>query len=354
VQQADMQGTLRKTLIIRFSSVGDIVLSTPLIRALRRRFPHGQLDFLARSEYAELLRDNPNLTTVHEFPEGGSLDDIQRLRAAIVAAGYDLILDIHGSLRSRILCRGLKNVVRVRKRVFPRFLLVHFKVDLYRFFGGAPGVADRYLETAGLLADDDGEGPELFPSPAAFVRTKEFLGGLAERVGIAIGICPSARHATKIWPAERFAAVAATVGKNHAAEIILFGSSAEAGRCLEITDAIHALDPGVSVLDLSGKLSLMETAAAMDRCDVIVTNDSGLMHIAGARKRKIVALFGSTVRQFGFFPPPARSIVLEQHGLRCRPCTHIGRAACPLGHFRCMMEITEARAVAAVNALLET
>jgi heptosyltransferase-2 len=348
-----MQGTLRKTLIIRFSSVGDIVLSTPLIRALRRRFPQSQIDFLARSEYVELLRDNPNLTTVLEFPAGGSLDDIHRLRTGIADAGYDLILDIHGSLRSRILCRGLKNVVRVRKRVFPRFLLVHMKVDLYRFFGGAPGIADRYLETAGQLADDDGEGPELFPSAAAFARTKELLGGLSDGSGITIGICPSARHATKIWPAERFAGVAATLGKSRAATIILFGSSAEDRRCREIMEAIHTLDPGVPVLDLSGRLSLIETAAAMDRCEVVVTNDSGLMHIAAARKRKIVALFGSTVRQFGFYPPPARSIILEQHGLKCRPCTHIGRASCPLGHFRCMVDIAPARAVDAVNALLE-
>lgn len=349
-----MQGTLRKTLIIRFSSVGDIVLSTPLIRALRRRFPQSQIDFLARSEYAELLRGNPNLTTVREFPAGGSLDDIHRLRTAIVDSGYDLIFDIHGSLRSRILCRGLKNVVRVRKRVVPRTLLVRFKVDLYRFFGGAPGVAERYLETAGPFADDDGEGPELFPSPAAFARTKDLLGGLAEGNGLAIGICPSARHATKIWPAERFAGAAATLGKNLDAAILLFGSSAETGQCQEIAEAIHALGSGVPILDLSGRLSLIETAAAMDRCEVIVTNDSGLMHLAAARKRKIVALFGSTVRQFGFFPPPARSIVLEQHGLKCRPCTHIGRASCPLGHFRCMMDIAPTRVVDAVNALLES
>jgi heptosyltransferase-2 len=215
-------------------------------------------------------------------------------------------------------------------------------------------VADRYLETAGLLADDDGDGPELFPSAMAFARTKELLGDLPGGNGIAIGICPSARHATKIWPAERFAGMAAALGKNHAAAILLFGSSAETGRCGEITEAIRALDAGVPVLDLSGSLSLIETAAAMDRCDVIVTNDSGLMHIAAARKRKIVALFGSTVRQFGFFPPPARSIVLEQHGLKCRPCTHIGRVSCPLGHFRCMNDIATTRAVDAVNALLES
>jgi lipopolysaccharide heptosyltransferase II len=350
-----MQGILRKTLIIRFSSVGDIVLSTPLIRALRRRFPQGQIDFLVKSEYAELLRGNPNLSTVFEFPAEGTMGDILRLREAVLGSGYDLIIDIHGSLRSRILCRGKDNVVRVHKRVFPRYLLVQLKRDLYRYFGGAPGVAERYLEIVRPWdVVDDGEGPELFPPATAHARARELLGSLSAQSTLLIGLCPSARHFTKIWPAERFVETGAALARKYRAGLVIFGSSAESERCGEIANQILSLEPTVQLIDLSGKISMIETAAAMDSCCVVLTNDSGLMHIAAARKRNIVALFGSTVRQFGFFPPSGRSIVLEQHALACRPCTHIGRATCPRGHFRCMLDILPSRVIDAVGAFIQS
>jgi heptosyltransferase-2 len=349
-----MPGTLHKTLIIRFSSVGDIVLSTPLIRSLRRQMPQAQIDYLVRADYADLLRGNPHLSRLIEFRRGGTLADLRRLRAVIRETGYDCIIDIHGSLRSRILCRGMGNVVRIRKRIFARFLLVHFRKDLYRFFGGSPQVVERYFEPlAPWNLADDGEGPELFPSASAHARAEEVLRPLQERGGgHLIGLCPSARHFTKMWPPERFAESAVALGLQHGSGIVLFGSAAEAERCTAIADRIVSMAPSVGVLSTAGVLSLPETAAAMDCCDIVVTNDSGLMHIAAARKRKIVAVFGSTVRQFGFFPPAVQSIVVEEHGLGCRPCTPIGRASCPRGHFRCMLDISPARVVTAASALM--
>jgi heptosyltransferase-2 len=349
-----MPGTLTKTLIIRFSSVGDIVLSTPLIRSLRRAMPQGQIDYLVRANYADLLRGNPHLSAVIEFPAAGTLADIQRLRTAIRATGYDAVLDIHGSLRSRLLCRGLRNVMRIHKRVVPRFLLVHFKKDLYAFFGGSPPVTERYFEP--LIPwdiTDDGEGTELFPSPEARAHAEAVLLPLREQgTKTPVGVCPSARHFTKMWPAERFAQSAATLGAQYSAGIVLFGSSGERDRCTAIARLITSLAPGVPVLNAAGMLSLSETAAAMDHCRIILTNDSGLMHIAAARKRKLVAIFGSTAQQFGFYPPADRGIVIEEHGLDCRPCTPIGRSSCPRGHFRCLLDIPPARVVAAASVLM--
>jgi lipopolysaccharide heptosyltransferase II len=346
-----MQGTLGKTLIIRFSSVGDIVLSTSLVRTLRRRFPQSTMDYLIRSDYAELLRGNPYLSTVLEFPGAGTWRDLQHFRRLIRESGYDLIIDLHGSLRSRALCSGLPNVVRLCKRVVERFFLIHLQWDLYRLGRGAPDVVQRYLETVrpwGVV--DDGQGLDLFPDAAAFAQLgKLFSDPLPETL---IGICPSARHQTKIWPAEFFAEAGAELARKFQSPLVLFGSAPESPRCEEILRMIHAREPSATVLDASGKLSFLGTAAAMDHCAVILTNDSGLMHIAAARKRKIIAIFGSTVRQFGFFPPPELSILLEQHGLSCRPCTHIGRRECPKGHFRCMREIAPSRAVDAASAFL--
>jgi lipopolysaccharide heptosyltransferase II len=349
-----MPGSIHKTLIIRFSSVGDIVLSSLLVRVLRKGFPQAQVDYLVRSRYAELLQNNPFLTTIIKFPEGGTFRDLRRLRHRIRTGGYDLIVDIHDSLRSRYLCFGLHPVVRIKKRKIARFALIAFKRDLYAHFGGAPGIAQRYVETVHRFGiADDGGGTELHLSPGAPDKAATVIreAGVSG-TGVIIGISPSARHNTKMWPRERYAEMALALIQTRLARILLFGSTEDAACCGEIRDRILKANPLAIVADLTGRLSLMETAAAMDACAVVVANDSGLMHIAAARKRKIVAIFGPTVRQFGFFPPPETSVVVERSGLPCRPCTHIGLPVCPEGHFKCMNEITVSTVIAAVERSL--
>ena len=349
-----MQAVPSKTLIVRFSSVGDIVLSTPLIRLLRRRFPECQIDYVTRAEYADLLRANPYLTTLIEFPSGGTFQDLARLRSRIRASHYDLILDIHDSLRSRYLTPGAGRLRRIHKRKIPRWILVHWKKDLYHRFGGVVDALGRYLETAAPLGiTDDGEGTEIFVPADTEQRVADLLAASGLRTGVPwIGVCPSARHATKQWPARRFAEASAALARASGASILLFGSAVESERCRAVAEEILAAAPGATVVDLSGRLTLLESASALGRCDVVLTNDSGLMHIAAARKRKIVALFGSTTRQLGFFPPPGQSIVVENTGLECRPCSHIGRESCPLGHFRCMEDIPASRVVEALHRQL--
>lgn len=344
-----------KTLIIRFSSVGDIVLSSPLIRALRHRFPDMQMDFLVKDAYADLVRWNPHVTRVIAFPQGGAFQDLVRLRRRIRAERYDVILDIHDSLRSRFLCAGARSVRRVNKRKIARFALIHFKVNLYGLFRGAPGVAERYLETAsGLGVAGDGGGPELFLPAAAVERAQELLAaeGLEGETAL-LGICPSARHFTKMWPEERFAEAAAAFAVRRNASVVLFGADDEAERCRSIARVIARRSPGTRTAVLAGHSSLLVSAAVMDRCGVVVTNDTGLMHCATARERPVVAVFGSTVRQFGFFPMGPASRVVEHPSLACRPCTHIGREQCPLGHFHCMTEIAPEAVVDAASSVWE-
>lgn len=349
-----MERILRKTLIVRLSSVGDIVLSSLLIRAFHSRFPQCQIEYLVKEEYADLVRYNPHIARTIVFPSHGSLADLNRLRKSIQESGYDLLIDIHDSLRSRVLCVGAAHVVRIRKRKIARFLLVRCKIDLYSRFGGAPGVAERYCETVRAFGvRDDGAGLEITVPQESIESAARVL----QRHGIgtghpAIGMCPGARHATKRWLPENFAAAAAALGASGTMPIILFGSPAERPLCEEIAAAIRALTPDLSVAVLAGELTLLETAAAMDACALVITNDSGLMHVAAARKRKVAAVFGSTVQQLGFFPFGTESRVVEQRGLRCRPCSHIGRNACPLGHFRCMKDTQVAQLVSAASELL--
>jgi lipopolysaccharide heptosyltransferase II len=347
---------LNKTLIIRFSSVGDIVLSSLLVRTFRKRFPECQLDFLVKEEYADVVRHNPHITNVITFPALGSFDDVRRLRSTIKQTDYDLVIDIHDSLRSRYVCLGARNVVRINKRKFARFLLVQFQHDVYSAFGDAPSVALRYLEPViNLGVADDGEGLEMFVSADTTAKVHE----LVRRSGFTseqkfIGMCPSAKHNTKMWLKERFAEVASELSKKHNLPIMLFGAGDdEVQRSLEIESSVQRLNPEARTLNLAEKISLSETAAMMDYCSIVITNDSGLMHVAAARKRNVVAIFGPTVKQLGFFPFGTHSIVVENVELDCRPCTHIGSSSCPKGHFKCMNDISASQVVAAANTLLQ-
>jgi heptosyltransferase-2 len=350
-----MRDPYTKTLIVRFSSVGDIVLSSLLVRVFRRRFPHAQIDYLVKAEYAGLVRGNPNISRVIELPVGATFSDLRNIRQKILASGYDLIIDIHDSLRSRYVSLGGKRVLRFRKRKLARFLLVRFKWDLYAWFGGAPGVAERYLETLHPIGvTSDGGGLELFLDKQDHLKAQAILHASQVPPETAmIGIAPSTRHANKQWPAERFAETIFTLLHDQNATCILFGSETERARCDAIMRQVLSAAPDARVINTAGSLSLTEAAALMDRCSVVLTNDSGPMHIAAARKRGVVALFGPTVRQFGFFPYGTESIVLERSALGCRPCTHIGLSSCPKGHFRCLKEIEPDLVVESVKQFLK-
>jgi heptosyltransferase-2 len=252
---------------------------------------------------------------------------------------YDLVVDIHNSLRSRIVrwIIGARRTVVIRKRAVARWLLVRFKWNIYR---DTPGVAERYLETVKPLGvRDDGKGLALhIPDDVQFETAGRIATLGLNRCEQVVGLCPGARHATKRWPQERFAELGIRIAKKENAKILLFGGPEDRDLCRSIAEAIARGAGAGSVADLSGAFSLLGTAAAFTFCDTVVTNDSGLMHIASAMDRDLVAIFGPTVEEFGFFPGGTKSIVLERRGLYCRPCSHIGRPSCPQGHFRCMVE----------------
>lgn len=352
-----MVDTIHRTLIIRFSSIGDIILSSLLVRVLRKRFPSSVIDFLVKQEYADLVRYNPGISQVIEFPTNGGIAELTRLRAHVHNASYDLLIDIHDGLRSRYLCLGHPGVVRINKRKIARFLLVKAKWNVYDWFGGAPGIADRYLETVRAFGlENDGNCLEVFLPQTAVAHAESLLveAGIQSQRTL-IGVCPSAKHNNKMWLKERFAETAAVLTREQGGAVLLFGAGeSEEHRCQEVKDMIEQQSPGLTVLNLAGRLSLLQTAAMMDHCSVVVTNDSGLMHLAAARKRKVVAIFGPTVRELGFFPYGTTSAVIENLSLSCRPCTHIGLPFCPKGHFRCMNEIHATQVVDAARALLKS
>lgn len=342
--------TISKALVLRFSSIGDIVLATPLIRVLRARFPQAQIDFVTKTQFVDLVRSNQNLNYTYSYDPASGFGGLRDLKAKIFEERYDLIVDIHNSLRSRFLrsIRGVRHTVVVDKRVVERTALVKFKKNLYR---SVVSVADRYIEPLapwGIV--NDGKGLELhIPDEVLFGVNGKMARLQLHRFESAYALCPGARHLTKRWPAERFAEVGIRLARERDAAILLFGGEGDRQAASEIAARIGSTAGAERVFDLTGQMSLLESAAALEYVDAVVTNDSGLMHIATARHKPVVAIFGSTVREFGFFPVQPESVVLEVAGLSCRPCSHIGRPVCPEGHLQCLLSTTADQVIRALK-----
>lgn len=321
---------MQSILVIRFSSAGDIILTSLFVRALRKKFPDARIDYLTKSEYVPLMENSPYIDRLLSIESGWGLRDLVHFKSELIRENgddYDIVFDLHSSLRSRYMRAALGRETEVfRKPTAKKLLLVKRKINRLRPILPIP---ERYLAVGkrhGL--ENDGEGLDLFLgntySPITPVDGRR-----------TIGIAPGARHATKQWMPESYAALGTMLAGEYNARIVLFGSEMERGLCGDIARGI-----GGDAINLAGHTTILETAAAMDICDVMIANDSALAHVAAARKRPLVMIFGSTVLEFGFGPYGTRSSVAQVEGLYCRPCTTIGRESCPEAHFRCMREIT--------------
>jgi len=308
---------LKKILIIRLSSIGDILLTTPLIRSLRKQNHGARIDFVLKGEFFELLKNNPHLSNIYRYSKKST--DRKELFKVLKLNEYDLVIDLQNNSRSGEITSKLKSkVVWFKKHNIKKFLLVNFKINLLKKY---PQIPLRYAHAAGIELDD--YGLEIFFEETADERLK-----LNEKI---VGLCPGAKHFTKRWPEKYFI----ELGKKLEADnykVVLFGGPDENKLCNNIESQL------TNSLNLSNE-SILQTAANMKMCKLIYTNDSGTMHLASAVQVPVIAVFGSTVKEFGFFPYKAKSIELEVENLHCRPCTHIGRNNCPLIHFKCMKEI---------------
>jgi heptosyltransferase-2 len=306
-------------LLIRLSSLGDIILTTPLLQALRERFPDARIDLVIAKEYESLSSLLPGVSNVYCLDKAAGKPAFVMLKQTLATNTYDHVLDLHNVLRSRLLRRGFGGELAIiDKRTFKRWLLVKFKVDRLK---NEPDVIGRYFETAASLGvKDSGAGPKLQ------------VNAVRDRNRIAMA--PGSRHWNKRWPTEYFIAVAKRLTAQ-GFHVDIHGSEADRNLAERIAKELH---PG-TFDNHTGKLNLAEVAIELKKATAIITNDSGLMHIAEAVGTKIIAIFGPTVKQFGFAPRDPHAVVLEIEGLHCRPCTAIGLDHCPEQHFRCMKEI---------------
>lgn len=325
---------MKKILVIRFSSIGDIVLTSPVPRCLKLQLG-AEVHFLTKKEYAPLVANNPYVDKVFAIE-----DKVSEVVTALQYENYDFVVDLHNNLRSRSVKRNLRkpsetlNKLNIRK-----WLLVNFKKnhmpDVH--------VAERYLMTLnGLGVKDDGKGLDFFIPPVEEIDVNAIPQLRKGYIGFAIG----AQHATKRLPAEKIISLCRKMDET----IVLLGGKEDS----MVAEKICRELPG-KVTNACGKYSLLQSASLVRQAKKIITHDTGMMHIAAAFGKEIISVWGNTVPAFGMYPyrsghgEKGAGVMVEVKDLSCRPCSKIGFNKCPKGHFKCMNLIDEGVIVNAVR-----
>jgi ADP-heptose:LPS heptosyltransferase len=313
----------KKILVIRFSSIGDIVLTTPVTRALSRQ-SGAEVHFLTKETFAPLLLANPYVAKVICLR-----DDFAGMISELKAEGYDYVVDLHHNLRTQRIKRALgRPASSFHKLNFQKWLLVRFGInhlpDIH--------IVDRYMAAAARFKlVKDGSGLDFFIPSGKEVDTLSCYGlPPGSYVAIVIG----AAHETKCLTAEQISRLCNGMKK----PVILLGGKDEMGKAQKIAEAASA----ANLRNAVGQLDLIESASVLQQSGVVITHDTGLMHMAAALKKPQVVIWGNTIPAFGMYPYYGDEkipwISIENTQLKCRPCSKLGFPACPKGHFKCILD----------------
>lgn len=317
---------LKKILLIRFSSIGDIVLTTPVIRSLKTQL-NCELHVLSKKQYAGIYSENPYIDKTHFLSK--RLDEVV---SNLKTERFDHIVDLQKNVRSKKLCNALKLPYSSFPKVnAKKWIFVNFKIDRL------PDVhiVDRYFESVkSLNVVNDNKGLDYFIPKKDKIKISSLHPVLNDGyIGFVIG----ARHNTKIFPQEK---VISLTEKLHL-PVVLLGGPEDKERGDEIASHIHSN----KVINSCGRFNLNQSASIVKQASLIITNDTGLMHIAAAFQKPIISIWGNTVPRFGMFPyltdNKEYSFIAEVNGLRCRPCSKLGFKQCPKKHFKCMLDQDE-------------
>ena len=311
-----------KFLIIRFSSIGDIVLTTPVVRCLKQQIENAEVHYLTKASFRNIADSNPHIDKVHVLD-----NDFDSLIEKLRVENYDHIIDLHHNLRTLKVKKALKTVpsVSFNKLNVQKWLFTGLKINVLPNIH----IVDRYMETVKKFGvRNDGKGLDYFiPKsdivPDGDIPASQSLGYVAIVIGAA--------HNTKKLPLKKLQELCNTI--DH--PIILLGGPED----MMLGSEIAAIDP-IKIYNSCGKFNINESADLVRRAKLIITHDTGLMHIAAAFKKPVISVWGNTVLRFGMAPYYGNAMVAhdiaEVKGLWCRPCSKIGFAKCPLGHFKCM------------------
>lgn len=331
----------RRVLVLRYSSAGDVLLTTPALEALATAWPDARITYVVKRAFAPLVRHHPAVHEVVVFDRGTSTLQLAR---DLARRRYDAILDLHGKPRGLFIKLRVPHgrSVRWKKRSLMDSALVKLGLKKYR---ADSTIATRYHRAVERLV-----GRELPRGRLRYVVGDEGRAEAAhvlDRAGVGddrplVGMSPGAMWETKRWPAERFGQLALRLGAA-GFQVVVTGSEAEAALVREVVRVAP------SAIDLAGKSGLSGLGGILERCTAFVANDSGPMHMARGLGVPTLAFFGSTdPGQFTF----------ASHGLmwahtECAPCSLYGRARCPKSHFRCMNDLTVDAAWKGLEPLLD-
>ncbi|MBK7682956.1 MAG: glycosyltransferase family 9 protein [Bacteroidetes bacterium] len=328
---------LPKFLILRFSSIGDIVLTSPVIRCLKEQVQDAEIHYLTKKSYASVLMHHPLIDKL--WTTDGTLDDVMD---SLKAQKFDYIIDLHNNLRSIKIKRKLKvKSFSFRKLNIQKWMLVNLHINKMPPIH----IVDRYMETLQKFkVKNDLKGLDFYSEPGAEnVLNKLPATHQQGYVAIAIG----AQHTTKMMPSDKIVRVIKALKY----PVVLLGGKEDKIRSKQIE--MGAME---NVWNVCGELSLGESAQIVKAAKVVLTHDTGLMHIAAAFHKPIVSVWGNTVPEFGmtpYFPQNKKlSKIMEVKNLSCRPCSKIGYDRCPKGHFNCMSGIDNAAIVNAIKSFL--
>ena len=310
-----------KFLVIRFSSIGDIVLTTPVVRIIKEQIPDSEVHYLTKQEYVGIVENNPYIDKIHVLNKDNQSELIEELKNE----GFDNIIDLHKNLRTR----KIKSKLQVpdfsfNKLNYKKWILVNFKKN------NLPNIhiVDRYLETLSVFdIKNDNKGLDYF------IKEKDnFCVPNIEQNERFVSIVIGAKHYTKQLPNSQIIKLINILDY----KVVLLGGKEDLNNSAIIEKGINR-----SIINLCGKINLNQSASVIKQSSIVVSNDTGLMHIASAFKKNIVSVWGNTVPEFGMYPYKAgnNSKIFEVKNLKCRPCSKIGFKKCPKKHFKCMNDI---------------
>ncbi len=349
-KKTNKNDNINNILIIRLSSIGDIVLSSPIVRVLKNSYPFGSLFFITFDHFRETIIYNRSIDEKIFMSKTELKTDasnyLSKCYENLTNTKFDVIIDLQNNRYSKKIISHLNysNLYKLNKQRLHKLSLVFLKKPLI----GNYSVVENYFSCLNndLDIQNDNLGLEFWLENESVYPTERKLKINKEK--IIVSIAPGASHKTKQWLPDYFAELVNLFANefNRNIEIRLLGSSNE----IDITDYIEKKSK-MNIRNFVSKTNLIASAQLIDESDLFVTNDTGLMHIAAARKVPTIAIFGSSVGELGFAHSNKNFKIIEEK-MWCRPCSHIGRNRCPLLHFNCMKKIKPLRVFCACLELL--
>lgn len=310
-----------KVLILRFSSIGDIVLTTPVIRCLKQQV-NAEIHYFTKSKFQFLLADNPYVDKIWLLDK-----DISPVLKQLKAEHFDYIIDLHANIRTL----RIKVALGVKAFSFDKlnalkWLLTTFKIDYLPDIH----IVDRYMETLHVFqVTNDGQGLDYFIPYKDNVETS-WLPPTHRQAFVAYAI--GGQHNTKKLPVPRMIELCRKINF----PIVLLGGKED----FDASEAIRAAIGDDLILNTCGKYNFNQSASLVQKSLIVFSHDTGLMHVAAAFKKKVYSIWGNTIPGFGMYPYKTAFEALENNNLKCRPCSKIGYKACPQKHFKCMNELS--------------